>query len=281
MVLNLELEMVTMNNEYRGVRKKEGTRSRLTAAVERAVRAPERRVGELFFEVQLDLAIAWTLTREGWVLGLELACREAVWSVAEISLRPYRTNVADPVIDPRLVAHAVEGAAAKSSDLLKLQRAGKEQLEKHGAFIRANLAACRDRSHRKTSFDFAAIAAAYAGEIQAGNRKATQAVATLLDTSTGVAAQWVKEARKRRLLTAGERGRATGTLTPLGALYTSPDFPGFGPGFRSGTDIREMAELHGVSERDVWTGLDGEGEARSIDVYYQNMEELRDGSNKA
>ena len=263
-----------MNNEYRGVRKKEGARSRLSAAVDRAVRAPELRVGELFFEVQLDLAIAWTLTREGWVIGLELACSEAAWSVAEISLRPYRTKVADPVIDPQLVAHAIEGVTARSSDLLKLQRAGEEQLEKHGAFIRANLASCRDRTHRKTNFDFAAIAAAYAGEIQSGNRKATQAVATLLDASTGVAAQWVKEARKRRLLTAGEPGRATGTLTTLGALYTSPDFPGFGPGFRSGIDIREMAQLHGVSERDVWTGLDGEGEARSIDVYYQNVEEL-------
>lgn len=278
MVVKFESETETMNNDYREVAKREGVRSRLAAALERALRAPERRVGELFYEVQFDSAVVWTATREGWVLGLDVVSVDGEWSVSEISLRPYGADATDPVVDPELIAQAITGVKAKASVLLKLHRAGEEQLQKNGAFIRANLAACRDRTRRKTNFDFASIAAAYAGEVQAGNRKATQAIATLLDTSAAVAAQWVKEARKRRLLTAGAPGRASGALTPLGALYTSPDFPGFGPGYRSGVDIQDLAEMHGVSERDVWTGLDGEGEARSIEVYYQNMEELRGGS---
>lgn len=246
--------------------------------MDRAVKANARPVGELFFEIQLDFAVVCTATKQGWVLGMELVCPDDEWVVTEIALRPYGANACDPVIDPQLVADAIAGVKARALGLLRLQQAGKEQLQKNGAFIRANLAACRDKGHRKTNYNFAAIAAAYAGEVQAGNRKATQAVAALLETSTAVTAQWVKEARKRRLLTMGEPGRASGSLTPLGALYTSPDFPGFGPGFRSGVDIEVLARSHGVSERDVWTGLDGEGVAQNIDVWVQNSEELRGGS---
>lgn len=281
MVVKFESEMETMNNSYRGVPKKAVARTRLGAAMDRAVKGQDLRIGELSFEVQLDFAVVWTATPQGWVLGLEMAWVDDEWSVTEIDLRPYGKQVEDPVVDPRLIADAIAGVKAKASGLLRLQRAGEEQLQKNGDFIRANLAACGDRGHRKTNFNFAAIAAAYAGEVQAGNRKATQAIANILETSTAVAAQWVKEARKRRLLTLGEPGRASGSLTPLGALYTSPDFPGFGPGFRDGVDIGAMAKSYGVSERDVWTGLDGEGVARSIEVWGQNREEFEDGSKKA
>lgn len=276
MVVKFELEMETMKNDYREVSKRPGGRSRLSAVMDRAVRVEERGpVGELFFEVHLDLAVAWTATSEGWLLGMELHFSDDEWRITEIAFRPLGDEALDPVLDPQLIADAIAGVSAKALGLLKLQRTGQEQLQKNGDFIRANLAACRDKTHRKTSFDFAAIAAVYAGEVQAGNRKATQAIASLLDTSTAVAAQWVKEARKRRLLTRGEAGRAAGSLTPLGALYTSPDFPGFGPAWRSGADIEELAKLHGVSARDVWTGLDGEGQARSIEVHYQNEKELK------
>jgi hypothetical protein len=281
MVVKFESGMETMNNSYRDVPRKVVARTRLAAALDRAVKGQDRRIGELFYEVQLDFAVVWTATPEGWVLGLEVVRVDDEWSVTEIDLRPYGKRVEDPVVDPKLIADAIEGVKAKASALLRLQRAGEEQLQENGVFITANLAACRDKGHRKTNFNFAAIAAAYAGEVQAGNRKATQAIANLLETSTAVAAQWVKEARKRRLLTMGEPGRASGSLTPLGALYTSPDFPGFGPGFRNGVDIGVMARSHGVSERDVWTGLDGEGVARSIDVWVQNSEEFRGGSKKA
>lgn len=268
-----------MNNSYREVPRKSVARTRLGAALDRALRGRDHQIGELFFEVQLDFAVVWTVTQQGWVLGLEMAWVDNEWSVTELALRPYGERVADPIVDPQLIADAMAGVRAKASGLLRLQRAGEEQLQKNGLFIQSTLAACRE-GHRKTNFTFAAIAAAYAGEVQAGNRKATQAIANLLDTSTAVAAQWVKEARKRRLLTLGEPGRASGSLTPLGVLYTSPDFPGFGPGFRDGVDIGVMAKMYGVSERDVWTGLDGEGVARSIEVWGQNSEEFRGGSKK-
>lgn len=278
MVVKFESEMETMNNDYRKPSRTPGARSRLSTVLDRALRVRERQTaGELHFEVQPDSACVWTVTAEGWALGLELDCINDNWSVTDVALRPVGTEAVDPVVEPLLVADAIAGVRARASTLMQLQRTGEEQLQKNAEFIRANLAACRNRSHRKTNFDFAAIAAAYAGEVQAGNRKATQAVANLLETSNAVAAQWVKEARKRRLLTAGEPGRASGSLSPLGVLYTSPDFPGFGPAWRSGASDKDMAERYGVSVRDVWTGLDGEGQARSIDVYVRNMEELKGG----
>jgi hypothetical protein len=71
-------------------------------------------------------------------------------------------------------------------------------------------------------------------------------------------AQRIKEARRRALLSPGEQGRASGSLTPLGVLYTDPLFPGVGRLKRAGMTQREIADKYGIDEKFVWAASQGE-----------------------
>ena len=78
----------------------------------------------------------------------------------------------------------------------------------------------------RTNVEYAALSVKYAEQVRLGNSRATATIAEMVGMAPAVMAQRIREARRRHLLTSGERGRASGALSTLGALYADPQFPG-------------------------------------------------------
>ncbi|WP_458107681.1 hypothetical protein M1D51_19445 [Arthrobacter sp. R3-55] len=192
---------------------------------------------------------------DNWAVGLRIEFTPDDWSLAEVLLLPLGRAAGLPPLGSLELEPYVDAAVRRARDR---QRAAEEQVEKlrgNAAYVQGRFDAWRDKASAKTNVEYAALAAKYAEQIRLGNSRATATLAKLVDMSPAVMAQRIKEARRRMLLTAGERGRASGSLTPLGALLTDPDFPGFRQLRMAGMTQSEIAEKYGISEQYVWHGL--------------------------
>jgi hypothetical protein len=72
----------------------------------------------------------------------------------------------------------------------------------------------RPGSVGRPDIEYAALAALYVAEVDNGNRNATSAVADQLGYGLRSVGNWLREARRRELLTDPPPGRAGGSLTP-------------------------------------------------------------------
>lgn len=139
-----------------------------------------------------------------------------------------------------------------------------EQLAKlnlNAEYIQQRFDTWRDKTAARTNVEYAALAAKYAEQIRLGNTRATATLAEHLGMSPSVMAQRIKEARRRYLLTGGERGRASGELTSLGVLYADPQFPGMSQLRRAGMTQRGIADKYGINEGQVWAAIVAENHA--------------------
>lgn len=212
---------------------------------------------QMLRETLSDTACVAGIVGGDWVTGVELKFDGHDWRVVQIQLRPLHPAVDAPSIDPDFMSRAV--AAVEAQSLAHRARdTSDEGALARSEFIDRNLEGWRDKRRKKSNFEYAALASKYAAEVRGGNVKATTAVAALVGVSSAVAAQWIKEARRRGLLSPGQTGRASGELTALGILYTDPSFPGFEQLIKSGADIATMAGKYGVSAADVQVAVEAE-----------------------
>lgn len=211
--------------------------------------------GERFFE---DFVLLIFPLKDGWAVGLRVDFTSDTWSIAELVAIPSESATAFPTMDTEGIQSYVDNAVSRARGR---KRAAVAQLEKLGAnedFIQERFDTWRDKKAARTSVEYAALAAKYAEQVRMGNSRATATLAELVEMSPSVMAQRIKEARRRSLLSRGERGRASGALTPLGALFLDPQFPGMHRLRREGMTMAQIADKYGISERLVWAGLEAE-----------------------
>lgn len=212
--------------------------------------------GERFHE---DFALLVCSPRDGWAIGLRVDFTSEAWSIAEVVALPVGPVQTLPTVNTEdmlsYIASAVERARGR-------QRALADQLAKlatNADFIQERFETWADKNAARTNVEYAALAVKYAEQIRLGNSRATATIAEMVGMSPSVMAQRIKEARRRYLLTSGERGRASGALSPLGALYADPQFPGMRNLHHGGMSTREIADKYGISEKMVWSGVEAEG----------------------
>ncbi|MHA7301449.1 hypothetical protein [Pseudarthrobacter sp. MDT1-22] len=192
---------------------------------------------------------------DDWAIGLRIDFSSESWSIAEVVALPAGPVRTLPDANSVGVRSYVEAAVDKAR---ARRRIGAEQLMKlreNAEFIQERFEAWRDKASPKSNVEYAALAAKYAEQIREGNTRATATLADLVNMSPSVMAQRIKEARRRALLTPGERGRASGALTPLGVLYADPEFPGVSQLRAAGMTERRIADKFGISESLVWRAI--------------------------
>lgn len=210
---------------------------------------------ERFFE---DFALLSCPLKDGWAVGLRVDFTSDTWSIAELVAIPSESAITFPTMNTEDMQSYVENAVSRARGR---KRAAAEQLEKLTAnadFIQERFDTWRDKKASRTNVEYAALAAKYAEQIRMGNSRATATLAELVDMSPSVMAQRIKEARRRYLLSTGERGRASGALTPLGVLYADPQFPGMHRLRREGMTVGQIADKYGIAERLVWASMEAE-----------------------
>ncbi|MGN7201159.1 hypothetical protein [Arthrobacter sp. SAFR-044] len=210
---------------------------------------------ERFYE---EHALLGFLAESGWAIGIRLDFSDEDWSVAEVLALPGETARGLPDLNtPDLRSYldkAVDRARIRRSAMIE----NRERALRNSEFVDSRFETWADKSMPKGNVEYAALAAKYAEQVRLGNSKATATLAQQVGVSAPVMAQRVKEARRRLLLSSGDRGRASGSLTPLGALYTDPEFPGMRELFKSRMRIGEIADKYGLDERWVWAGMQAE-----------------------
>ncbi|MEC3853726.1 hypothetical protein [Paenarthrobacter ureafaciens] len=210
---------------------------------------------------------------DGWAVGVHVKFTPDAWSIAEVVLLPVFPAAVLPSLGDLDLRPYIDEAVRRARDRQQAAAAQVKQVKGNAAFVQKRFDAWRDKAAPKTNIEYAALAAKYAEQVQLGNSRATATLAGLVDMSPAVMAQRIKEARRRFLLTPGERGRVSGALTPLGALLTDPDFPGFRQLQVMGLTPREIAERYGISERYVWHGLEEELGPNEGDLVISREEE--------
>ncbi|YCH06351.1 hypothetical protein ACTAQJ_14635 [Arthrobacter sp. alpha11c] len=197
--------------------------------------------------------LAFPITK--WAVGLRVGFTTDAWSIKEILLLPLGRESGPPPLGGLELESRVDATVRRARDRQQVEAEQVKQMKGNASFVEGRFEAWRDKTVAKTNVEYAALAAKYAEQIRLGNSRATATLAELVDMSPAVMAQRIKEARRRFLLTPGERGKASGSLTPLGALLTDPDFPGFRRLRMTGMTQREIAEKYGINEQYVWHGL--------------------------
>ncbi|WP_224094982.1 hypothetical protein [Arthrobacter sp. StoSoilB13] len=192
---------------------------------------------------------------DGWAVGLGVEFTPNVWRMAEVILLPFRPGSDLPPLADHDLKLYVDAAVRRARDSQQAAADQVKKVKRNAAFVQGRFEAWRDKTATKTNVEYAALAAKYAEQIRTGNSRPTATLAELVDMSPAVMAQRIKETRRRSLLTPGEQGRASGSLTPLGALLTDPDFPGFRQLLMAGMTQSEIANKYGISEQYVWHGL--------------------------
>lgn len=250
-------------NDYRGAMKSEDASLFLRRATEGAAQGgPEGPLNaERFFD---DFALLICPIKDGWAVGLRVDFTGDSWSIVELVAMPSGLAPTFPSINADDMQAYVENAVSRARGR---KRAAAEQLKKLAAnadFIQERFDTWRDKKAVRTNVEYAALAAKYAEQIRMGNSRATATLADLVEMSPSVMAQRVKEARRRYLLSSGERGRASGALTALGLLYVDPQFPGMHRLQREGLTHAQIADRYGISERVVWAGIEAENAASGV-----------------
>ena len=210
---------------------------------------------ERFYE---GFALLVLPAKDGWAIGLRVDFAMESWSIAEVLAVPAGEERTPPLVNTEELGSYIEAAVGRARGRL---RAADEQLVKlatNAEFIQQRFETWRDKTARRTNVEYAALAAKYAEQIRLENSRATATLAALVGMSPSVMAQRIKEARRRALLTPGVQGRASGSLTPLGVLYTDPNFQGIARLRLAGLTQREIADKYGIEERLVWAGSQGE-----------------------
>lgn len=201
-----------------------------------------------------DEAIVVLVASQGWYAGVRLQSAGGAWGLVELLLRPDGRDGHLAPMNQVNLTEIVDRAQRKVSrhvertDAARLNTGDAPDLDRR-------LSVWKERGAAKGPADYATLAAAYVEELRKGNSRATAAIAERAGTTPAVMAQRIKEARRRGLLTAGEKGRASGELTALGVLYTDPDFPGFRALRNKGWRLADIAKEYGWSEAAVWNAI--------------------------
>lgn len=197
------------------------------------------------------------------------------WELYQILIRPDARGLGPEAVD-------VTSVAARGMRTLQVAERQREnvrrmQHERRGRLDQL-LSSWKDASAQRGMAEYAALAWAYADEARRGNAKATAAVAQMTGSSPAVAAQRIKEARRRGLLTPGQQGRASGEVTQLGVLYTRPGFDGLATERRAGSSVKHLAKKYRLSEAEVGAALAAEGYPElASDGASSRMDEHEDG----
>ncbi|AOT03281.1 hypothetical protein [Arthrobacter sp. U41] len=229
---------------------------KLTEEVALEYQHPQAAPRERLYE---DFALLIRRPRDGWAVGLRVDFTTESWSIAEVVAFPAGQVQSLPQVDTEDVHSYVEESVNRARGRRRVAEKQLAKLATNTAFIEQRFETWRDKAAPRTNVEYAALAAKYAEQIRLGNSRATATLAELVDMSPSVMAQRIKEARRRALLTPGEQGRASGALTPLGVLYTDPQFPGMRSLRLAGMTQRGIADKYGIEERLVWAALMGEG----------------------
>ncbi|WP_374152891.1 hypothetical protein [Pseudarthrobacter sp. WHRI 8279] len=244
-------------NDYSGCMKSQDAAALLRKLVEMV--AQDHRSGampqERFYP---EYALLGFPTESGWAIGIRMEVSENEWSVTEILALPGEATQGLPDLSTPAFRSYLDEAATRAKGRRSAMNSYLESTRANAEFIQSRFETWRSKAAPRRNVEYAALAAKYAEQIREGNTKATATLAEQVGMSPSVMAQRIKEARRRLLLTRGEQGRASGTLTPLGALYTDPDFPGMREVWKSGLGIRAIADKYGVDERSVWVAMEEE-----------------------
>lgn len=210
---------------------------------------------ERFYE---DFALLAYPPRDGWAVGLWIKYTADSWAIVEVAALPVAPTQTLPAVDSETMQGDAEKAVLNARERRRMAAEQLVELADNATFIQERFEAWRDKASRKSNFEYAALAAKYAEQIREGNLRATATLAEFVNMSPAVMAQRIKEARRRALLSPGEQGKASGTLTPLGVMYTNRDFPGVSRLRQAGMTQREIAEKYGIDESYVWAAVQGE-----------------------
>lgn len=273
-VVNYESAAVTVN-DYIGTMKSDDANAALRKLVESALQlrpsaVPQEHFGENF-------AFLVLAPRDGWAVGFRIDFTSESWGIAEIVSMPVGKQQRLPSVDPRETQEYIEAAVERARGRSKAMADQLASLSRNSDFIEDRFESWRDKSAPRTNVEYAALAAKYADEVRAGNSRATATLAGRVGMAPAVMAQRVKEARRRLLLTKGEKGRASGVLTPLGVLYADPAFPGMRVLRREGLRQRDIGDKYGIAERLVWAGIEAERPEGGISI---SMEEFMPKADK-
>lgn len=206
-----------------------------------------------------DFALLICQPKNGWAVGLRIDFTSESWSVAELVAIPSGPAMALPSVSDDDMQSYIENAVSRARGRREAAAEHLAKLAVNADFIQARFDTWRDKKATRSNVEYAALAAKYAEQIRIGNSRATATLAELVGMAPSVMAQRIKEARRRLLLSAGERGRASGTLTPLGVLYLDPEFPGLRQHRLDGMTQRGIADRYGIEERYVWAALMADG----------------------
>lgn len=223
---------------------------------------------ERFFDGYALLAVQ---AEPGWAIGVRVNFSETEWSVAEVVALPREATQGAPDLNSAVLWSYLEKAVGRARGRHSAMLKRLESTRSNSDFIESRFATWSDKAAPRGNVEYAALAAKYAEQIRLGNTKATATLAEQVGMSPSVMAQRIKEARRRLLLSQGEQGRASGTLTTLGAIYTDPDFPGMRELWKSGMPLREIADKYGVDENHVWVAMQAERPENGIRISFEDF----------
>lgn len=234
---------------------------------------PHAPPNERFFE---DFVLLVRRPKDGWAMGFRVDFTSETWSIAEVVALPAKVTQALPPVSTEEILLYIENAVERARGRRVALAQQLANLSTNAEFIQERFETWRDKTAPRTNVEYAALAAKYAEQVRLGNTRATATLAEQVEMSPSVMAQRIKEARRRRLLTSAEQGRASGTLTSLGALYADPSFPGMRNVRRTGMRLSEISDKYGVPEWLVFAGMEGErpehGDSRSIEDFLPKID---------
>lgn len=137
----------------------------------------------------------------------------------------------------------------ESNDLLR------KQLNDHQGHSEELFAAWATKSRKRGLAEYAALAAMYVRELEGGNSAPVAALARRLQLSSVTVAQRIREARKKKLLTAPLVGNTGGQLTALAVAHLTPGFPGVAALRAEGKSVQDISGTYGIPEDQVLQAL--------------------------
>lgn len=238
----------------------------LSEFLERAIRARNGRTSVVLLE-RVGAAVAMVVFRDqGCAVGVELVRTSDSWTGRQIVVRTLDADGGLVVWPSRLPRELFAEAIQRVEEREQRQRDMRHRMTVSREFIAQRLESWKDKAAPRGNAEYAALAAAYCEELRRGNSKATTTLGEQLGISPAMMAQRIKEARRRRLLTPGQQGRASGELTRLGLLYTDPDFPGLRQLRLDGKSVSDIAKEYQLARLAIMTALVAEGAEDLVEV---------------
>lgn len=234
--------------------------------LERAIREREGRISVVPLE-RVGSSVAMVVFRDrACAIGVELVREDDSWVGRQVVVRTLNAEGGLTEWPSRLPQEFIAGAIQRVEAREQRQRDMRHRMTVSREFIAQRLDSWKDKTAPRGNAEYAALAAAYCEELRRGNTKATTSLGEQLGISAAMMAQRIKEARRRRLLTPGQQGRASGELTRLGLLYTDPEFPGLRQLRLNGKSVSDIAEEYQLSKLAITAALVADGAEDLIDV---------------